>query len=101
LKVENNLKDYLSFHMIKDKELSQIMILHPHLINNMQDKLVNEVLENRTYRTPATPRFQVNCPDQDSELIDLESQSRYCSGDSMLLYLTKYSRPDICYVVRY
>jgi hypothetical protein len=39
-------------------------------------------------------------PDQNLDLIDPELQSRYHSGVGMLLYSTKYSRTDICNVVR-
>jgi hypothetical protein len=72
LKVEKNLKDYLNCHIMKDKELSQIIILQPHSINNMRDKLGNKVLEKRICRTPGTPMFKVIRPDQDSEIIDPE-----------------------------
>jgi hypothetical protein len=34
LKVENSLKDYLSCRVIETKNLRQITILQPHLINN-------------------------------------------------------------------
>jgi hypothetical protein len=64
------------------------MILHPHLINNLEGKFGKEVLEKRAYRTPGTPRFKVIHPNQDLELIDPELQSRYCSEVRMLLYLT-------------
>jgi hypothetical protein len=58
------------------------------------------VFQKRSYKTPVTPSFKVNLPDQDSELIDPESQSRYCSRAGMILYSINYSRPDICNVVR-
>jgi hypothetical protein len=58
------------------------------------------VLRKKSYRTPGTSRFKVIHPDKHSELIDLEYQSRYYSGVGMLLYLTKYSRPDCCKVLR-
>jgi hypothetical protein len=58
LKVENYLKDYLSYHIIKDKELNQIMVLQPLLIRNLKDKFGDEVLQKRSYRTPGTPRFK-------------------------------------------
>jgi hypothetical protein len=60
LKVENNLKDYQSFQVIRDKELNQITIFQPHLTNNLKGKFDNEVLEKRTYRTPVTPKVQGN-----------------------------------------
>jgi hypothetical protein len=80
LKVENSLKDYLSYHVIEDKKLNQTMILKSNFINNSRDKFRNEVLEKRTYRTPGTPRFKVFRPDQDLERIDPELQGRYCSA---------------------
>jgi hypothetical protein len=67
------------------------------LINNLSDKFGDELFGKRIYRTP---RHKVVCPDKDSEIIDAELQSRYRSGVGMLLYLTKYSRPDISDVVR-
>jgi hypothetical protein len=45
VKVEKNLKDYLSFHVIEDKELNQVMILQPHSTKNLRGKFGNEMLE--------------------------------------------------------
>jgi hypothetical protein len=78
-KVENILKDYLSYHIIDDKELNQIMTLQSHSINNLRNKVSDEVLQKRNYRTPGRIRFKVIRPDQDLELIDPESQKRYHS----------------------
>jgi hypothetical protein len=39
---------------------------------------------------PETPRFKVIHPDQDLELIDPEFQSRYRSGNGIILSLTNY-----------
>jgi hypothetical protein len=86
--------------VIKTKNLSQITILQPHLINNLLDKFGNDVLGKRICRTPGTPRLKIIRPDKDLELIDAELQSRYRSGVGMLLYLTKFSRPDISNVMR-
>jgi hypothetical protein len=49
---------------------------------------------------PGTPRFKVQRPTEDMDVLDLRSQKKYCFGVGMLIYLTKYSRPDICNVVR-
>ena len=76
------------------------MILQPHLINNLQAKFGNEVEKKRVYKTPGTPRFKIVRPSNDDDTIDVNLQSKYCSGVGMLLYLTKYSRPDLCNVVR-
>jgi Reverse transcriptase (RNA-dependent DNA polymerase) len=57
LKIENNHKDYLSCRAIEDKK--RILILQPHLINNLQAKFGNEVEKKRVYKTPGTPRFKI------------------------------------------
>jgi hypothetical protein len=79
LKFDKNLKEYLSFQIIEDKELNQVVILEPNLINNLRDMFGNEVLEERSYRIPQLPRFRIIRLDQDSELIDPEFQIRYWS----------------------
>ena len=100
LKIETNLTDYLSCRVIKNEKKNEIVIMQPHLINNLISKFGEEVAEKRVYKTPGTPRFKIVRPDDDSELIEPELQKRYQSGVGMLLYLIKYSRPDISNVVR-
>jgi hypothetical protein len=100
LKVENNLTDYLSCQLIENIELKEILILQPHLINNLEAKFGDEVKSKRVYKTPGTPRFKIVCPENDDDIIEPDLQRRYCSGVGMLLYLINYSRPDLCNVVR-
>jgi hypothetical protein len=100
LKVESSLKDYLSCRVIEDLESKSILILQPHLINNLEAKFGQEVFSKRVYKTPGTPRFKIVRPASDDDVIDADLQGRYQSAVGMLLYLTKYSRPDLCNVVR-
>jgi hypothetical protein len=50
--------------------------------------------------TPAAPGHAVTRPQPDDELRDDSMQKKYQSGVGMLLYLVKYSRPDIANSVR-
>jgi hypothetical protein len=100
LKIENNLTDYLSCRVMEDYDMNQVLILQPHLINNLKAKFGKEVERKRVYKTPGTPRFKIVRPSNEDDAIDENLQSRYRSGVGMLLYLTKYSRPDLCNVVR-
>jgi hypothetical protein len=68
-------------------------------VNCLIQKFEPEVSEKRKYMTPGTPRFKVQRPAEDMDVLDAENQKKYCSGVGMLLYLTKHSRPDICNVV--
>ena len=49
---------------------------------------------------PGTPRFKIVKSNEDIERMELEKQPRCRSGVGMLLYLIKYSRPNIDNVVR-
>ena len=100
LKVERNLKDYLSCRVIEDIDKREILILQPHLINKLIEKFGDEVSDKRIYGTPGTPRFKITRPDQGSDTIPESLQKNYRSGVGMLLYLIKYSRPDISNAVR-
>ena len=95
LKIESNLTDYLSCCIIENKERGEILVMQPHLINCLIENFGDEVKDRRVYKTPGTPRFKIVRPDCDSELIDKKTQQAYRSGVGMLLYLTKYSRPDV------
>jgi hypothetical protein len=99
-KFENNLTDYLSCQLILNTESKEILILQPHLINNLEAKSGDEVKRKRVYKTPGTPRFKIVCPDNDDDIIEPNLQNRYRSGVRMSLYLINYSRPDLCKVVR-
>jgi hypothetical protein len=100
LKVENNLTDHLSCQLIENAESKEILILQPHLINNLEATFGGKVKSKRVYKTPGTPRFKIVCTDNDNGIIEPNLQSRYHSGVGMLLYLIKYSQPDLCNVVR-
>jgi hypothetical protein len=44
--------------------------------------------------------FKIVCPENDDDIIEPNLQSRYRFGVRMLLYLIKYSKSDLCNVVR-
>ena len=100
LKVEEELVDYLSCRIIENEHNNSILMLQPHLISRLIEKFGLEVKDKKVFKTPGTPRFKVIRSTEDMDLIDEKMQSKYRSGVGMLLYLTKYSRPDICNVVR-
>jgi hypothetical protein len=91
LKVKNNLTGYLSCQLIENAELKEILILQPHIINNLEAKFGDEVKSKRVYKTPGTPRFKIVHPKSFEDNIEPNLQSRYRSGVGMLLYLIKYS----------
>jgi hypothetical protein len=77
LKVERDLKDYLSCRVLQTTKRREILILQPHLINKLIDKFGNEVSNKRVYGTPCTPRFKVSRPDEDSDNIPESLQKNF------------------------
>jgi hypothetical protein len=66
----------------------------------LEAKFGQEVCNKRLYKTPGTPRFKIVHPTTGDDVIDADLQGSYQSAVGMLLYLTKYSRPDLCNDVR-
>jgi hypothetical protein len=52
LKVENNLANYVSCQLIEKAESKKLLILQPHLINNVEVKFGDKVKSKRVYNTP-------------------------------------------------
>jgi hypothetical protein len=75
-------------------------MIQPHLLIRLTRKFREVIREMRKYLTPGTPRFKIQRSTDDLEVINDDFQRKYCSGVGMILYLTKYSRPDISNIVR-
>lgn len=98
LKVEGSLQDYLSCEIKIDKEQKMGWIHQPHLLDKLEKKFGEDVKNLQRYRTPGTPGLAI-LRDSNSR-VDEEKHRIYRSGVGMLLYLVKYSRPDIANAVR-
>ena len=98
MKEESELDDYLSCQINFNKEETMALILQPHLIKKMEAKFEKELKELREYKTPGSQGITIlRNPES---VIPKEQHLRYRSGTGMLLYLVKFSRPDIANAVR-
>jgi hypothetical protein len=79
--------------VIEDEDMNRILILQPHLINNLQAKFGEEVEKKRVYITPGAPRLKFVRPNGEDDSINVNLQSRYRSGVGMILYLTMHGVP--------
>jgi len=100
LKIEEDLKDYLSCEIRFSKDQRKAWLGQPHLIKNLEKKFGHLVGKLREYKTPGTPNWNAVKTENFSDLISQEQQVLYRSGVGMLLYLVKHSRPDIANSVR-
>ena len=97
---EESMGDYLSCEVKFNKDKTRAWLGQPHMIKKIEKAFGEKVSRLREYKTPGTPGFGIVRPKDDSEKISSEMQSEYMSGVGMLLYLVKYSRPDIANAVR-
>ena len=100
LKVEDDLKDYLSCEIDFSEDQKSAWLGQPHLIKNLENSFGKIVKDMREYKTPGTPH-KIQVRERDSQkCISKSDQKLYRSGVGMLLYLVKHSRPDIANPVR-
>ena len=67
----------------------------PHLLRKLKDKFGYMTNGLQVYKTPGTPNQGIVRPANEDEKVSIEEQKLYCTGVGMLLYLVKYSRPDL------
>ena len=83
------------------KRFNDTIYLHQtDLIKKIDRKFGERARKLRTFKTPATPGVGILRTDEDDDVLDKESQTEYRSAVGMLLFLTKFSRPDIANAVR-
>jgi hypothetical protein len=70
-------------------------MFQPHLLNCLTQNFVGEIKGKMKFLTPGTPRFKIQRSTINMDFLHTQSQRKYRSGVGMLLYLTKYSQPDI------
>ena len=96
--LDGSLDDYLSCEMTFDRKKNMAWIQQPHLITKLSEKFGKYTKDLQTYRTPGTPGLGIlRSP---STIVCVEKHKISRTGVGMLLYLVKYSRPDIANTVR-
>ena len=91
VKIEESIVDYLGCEIVMDEAHGTAWI------GRTFGDLVKGV---QSHRMPGTPHQAVERPTEEHELITVEKKKVYRTGVGMLLYLTKYSSPDISNAVR-
>ena len=97
LKLEGTLEDYLSCEITFNKDKSVAWIHQPHLITKIDKKCGPMVKKMQRYNTPDAPG--VGILRNTGLVFDKEKHADYRSGVGMLLFLVKYTRPDIANLV--
>ena len=83
------------------KRAGDTIYLHQtDLIDKIERKFGERAKKLRQYKTPATPGVGILRTSEEEKALDKENQTDYRSAVGMLLFLTKFSRPDIANAVR-
>ena len=100
LKIQHNLADCpgCEFHM--NKERTRGWLGQPSIIQSLEKIWRERAMKERLSLTPGTLRFTARRLENPEDKVNPEDHETYRSGVRTLLYLTKNSRPDICYPVR-
>ena len=96
------MEEYVGCTVIRDST-GKLIMQQPHLLRKIDREFNEELAAVRSYATPAgTGESIIRIKDDEKDMIGLESkkQTRYRSGVGMLLYLVKFSRPEIANSVR-
>jgi hypothetical protein len=100
IKDVGELNEYVGCMVIKDKQKKCAYLIQPDLIEKLEKAFKNDIAHLRKYKMPAPTGEIITRPETEEELINQEDQKKFRSGVGSLLFLIKYSRPDISNAVR-
>jgi len=92
------MKEYIGCKIERNKEEGWMKLTQPVLMQSYKDEFtIND--DGETPRTPATPGEVLQRGEKENEVSD-DDQKTYRSGVGKLLYMMKWTRPDILNAVR-
>jgi hypothetical protein len=91
LKVEKKMNKYLSCCIEESNDERKPTMIKPHILTCLIKNFGEEIEGKRKFLTPGMPRFKNQRSTINMDVLEPQSQRKYRSGVSMLLYLTKYS----------
>ena len=94
------LSEYVGCTVVRDQNKKKIWMWQPDLITKLEKVFHDKINTLQVYKTPAAPGEIIMRPQDESEKVDAATHSLFRSGVGMLLYLVKFSRPEISNAVR-
>lgn len=100
IKHSDKVTEYVGCTFLSSGKTKDLFLCQQALIDRMEKEFFNDIKSIRIPTAPLSPGDVVIRSKDESELIHQEQQKKFRSGVGMLLYLVKYSRPDIANAVR-
>ena len=100
VKKPTTLEDYLGVQVIKSNNGEKAWIEQPTIIKSLEKLFAEDVQTLWSTLTPGSPGFVGQKAVDEEDKVTKKEQVFYQSGVVTLLYLTKYSRPNITNAVR-
>ena len=97
--VEHRLTDYLSCEVMLSRDKRKAWVGQPHMVKKLRNKFGDMVKGMQKYKTPGSPGKGLMLERDPEFIIDPDHHALYRTGVGMLLYLIKYSQPEICNAV--
>jgi hypothetical protein len=100
LKDVGPLSEYVGCTVVRDGDKKKLWMWQPDLITKLEEVFHDKINTLQVYKTPAAPGEIIMKAKDESEKVDEATHSLFRSGVGMLLYLVKFSRPEISNAVR-
>ena len=94
------LEDYLGCEVRFDHDNEGAIMYQPHIIKKLESRFKKYVLDKKPKDLPSAPSSIVLRNFEEELKLSEEKQKLYQSGVGVLLYLSKYTRPDISNGIR-
>ena len=100
VKCVGELHDYVDCKVLRTGREKKVLFYQGDLIDRLEKDFSYELENVKKKSTPAVPREIIMRPQEGDMKLSENEQGKYCSGVGMLLYLVKFSQPDIANSVR-
>ena len=100
IRFELDLTDFLGIDIEYNKTGKYMKLSQIKLIDKVSEVFEQEIKKLQVYQTPAPQGLIVRQPMEGDLILDDDSQVKYRSGVGSLLYLCKYTRPDLSNISR-